>query len=60
MPRLAPNGWLLVEHGYDQQDAVRALFEAAGFVDLESSRDLAGIPRVCAGRNPGARIGTKL
>jgi len=60
MPRLAPNGWLLVEHGYDQQDAVRALFEAAGFVDLESSRDLAGIPRVCAGRNPGARIGTNL
>ena len=53
MPRLAPNGWLLVEHGYDQQNTVRALFEAAGFVDLESSRDLAGIPRVCAGRNPG-------
>ena len=52
VPRLAPNGWLLVEHGYDQQDRVRALFEAAGFVDLESSRDLAGIPRVCAGRNP--------
>ena len=52
VPRLAPNGWLLVEHGYDQQDSVRALFEAAGFVDLESSRDLAGIPRVCAGRNP--------
>lgn len=48
--RLASGGWLLVEHGYDQQEAVRALFESAGFVDLESSRDLAGIPRVCAGR----------
>ena len=54
MPRLAPNGWLLVEHGYDQQERVRALFEAAGFVDLEASRDLAGIPRVLAGRNPAA------
>lgn len=49
-PRLAANGWLLVEHGYDQQEAVRSMFETAGFVDLESSRDLAGIPRVCAGR----------
>ena len=48
--RLDPDGWLLVEHGYDQQDAVRALFESAGFADLESTRDLAGIVRVCAGR----------
>ena len=48
--RLAPDGWLLVEHGYDQQEPVRALFESAGFVDLESTRDLAGIVRVCAGR----------
>ena len=54
-PRLASSGWLLVEHGYNQQDAVRDLFEAAGFVDLESSRDLAGIPRVCAGRMPAHR-----
>ena len=50
--RLVDDGWLLVEHGYDQQDAVRALFESAAFVDLESTRDLAGIARVCAGRNP--------
>jgi len=49
-PRLTDDGWLLVEHGYDQQDAVRALFESAGFTDLESARDLAGIVRVCAGR----------
>jgi release factor glutamine methyltransferase len=47
---LAADGWLIVEHGYDQQDDVRALFENAGFIDLESTRDLAGIPRVCAGK----------
>jgi len=46
---LLPGGWLIVEHGYDQRDDVRSLFEEAGFIDLESTRDLAGIPRVCAG-----------
>jgi release factor glutamine methyltransferase len=48
--RLVPGGTLAVEHGYDQQDAVRALFAAAGFIDVVSARDLAGIPRVAAGR----------
>jgi len=54
-PWLAPGGWLIVEHGYDQQDDVRALFLSAGFVDLESTRDLAGIPRVYAGMLPVQR-----
>jgi release factor glutamine methyltransferase len=48
--RLAPGGTLVVEHGYDQAEAVRALFSAAGFGDVISQRDLAGIPRVVAGR----------
>jgi release factor glutamine methyltransferase len=48
--RLTQDGWLLVEHGYDQQHAVRALFESAAFADLESTRDLSGIPRVFSGR----------
>ena len=47
---LAPGGWLIVEHGYDQAEAVGALFAAAGFTALASLRDLAGIPRVAAGR----------
>jgi release factor glutamine methyltransferase len=50
--RLTLGGWLIVEHGYDQQDDVGTLFESAGFIDLESTRDLAGIPRVCAGLLP--------
>jgi release factor glutamine methyltransferase len=49
---LAPGGTLVVEHGYDQADAVRALFAAAGFADVTSKRDLAGIARVVAGRAP--------
>jgi release factor glutamine methyltransferase len=47
---LAPSGWLLVEHGYDQAEAARALVQAAGFKMLVSLRDLAGIPRVAGGR----------
>ncbi len=48
--RLVPSGRLAVEHGYDQADAVRALFDAAGFVEIVAARDLAGIARVVAGR----------
>ncbi len=47
---LVPGGWLAVEHGHDQGEAVRRLFAAAGFVDVGTHRDLAGIERVCAGR----------
>jgi len=48
--RMSPGGWLVVEHGHDQSDAVRALFRDAGFSDITALRDLAGIPRVVAGR----------
>lgn len=47
---LNPGGWLLLEHGYDQAPAVSALLGEAGFVQLGSIADLAGIPRVAAGR----------
>lgn len=50
--RLAAGGWLVVEHGYDQSDAVQRLFADAGLADIASARDLAGIPRVVAGRRP--------
>jgi len=46
--RLKPGGWLLLEHGYDQAEAVRALFTAAGWQNAQSRRDLAGIER-CSG-----------
>ncbi|MDD3328609.1 MAG: peptide chain release factor N(5)-glutamine methyltransferase [Zoogloea sp.] len=49
---LAPGGWLLMEHGYDQAEAVSALLGAAGFAAVESARDLAGIERVSLGRYP--------
>ncbi len=50
---LAPGGWLLLEHGWDQAAAVRALLAAAGLADVQSQRDLAGIERCSGGRWPG-------
>ena len=47
---LNPGGWLLVEHGYDQADGCRELLLKAGFEDLISVTDLAGIPRVAGGQ----------
>lgn len=50
---LCPGGWLLLEHGYDQAEAVRALLAAAGFKHVQSWRDLAAIERVSGGRFGG-------
>lgn len=47
---LKPDGWLLMEHGYDQSEAVRDLLVRRGFADVQSWRDLAGIERVSGGR----------
>jgi release factor glutamine methyltransferase len=47
---LNPGGALFVEHGYDQAAAVEKLFSKAGFDDLQSTPDLAGIPRVASGK----------
>lgn len=49
---LFPGGQLLLEHGYDQAAAVRDLLSAAGFVQVQSWRDLAGIERVSGGELP--------
>jgi release factor glutamine methyltransferase len=46
--RLEPGGWLLLEHGWDQAAPVQALLREAGFVRVQSRRDLGGIER-CTG-----------
>jgi len=45
---LTPGGWLLLEHGWDQAAPVQALLREAGFVQVQSRRDLGGIER-CTG-----------
>ncbi|UMR31939.1 peptide chain release factor N(5)-glutamine methyltransferase [Massilia sp. MB5] len=47
---LLSQGWLLLEHGYDQAAAVRGLLAAAGYLEVQSWQDLAGIERVTGGR----------
>lgn len=51
--RLAPGGWLLLEHGWDQADAVAALLRDAGFDTVQHRHDLAGIARCTGGRARG-------
>lgn len=46
---LDPGGVLLLEHGYNQADAVQALLRAQGFDQVRSWTDLAGIRRVSGG-----------
>ena len=48
---LQPGGWLLLEHGYDQAEAVAAALRARGFAEVGMKRDLGGQPRVTGGRH---------
>lgn len=52
-PHLLPGAWLLLEHGWDQAEAVQALLRAGGFAEVQSRADLAGRLR-CT----GARLGS--
>ena len=47
---LLPGGWLLFEHGHDQGERARIFLHKAGFADIFTAHDLAGIDRVSAGR----------
>ena len=46
---LEDGGWLFLEHGYNQADAVRDLLAEAGFSHIATWKDIADIDRVCAG-----------
>jgi release factor glutamine methyltransferase len=59
-PRLRSGGWLLLEHGYDQAPAVRALLTQAGFADAQSRCDLAGIERCSGAWLPPTLAGAKV
>ena len=47
--RLVAGGRLLVEIGINQDEDVRRLFTDAGFTDIQTRNDYAGIPRVVSG-----------
>ena len=43
-------GWLILEHGFDQAEAVRDLLVDGGFAEVHSRRDLGGHERISLGR----------
>jgi release factor glutamine methyltransferase len=47
--RLASGGWLLLEHGWDQAQAVQQLLRESGFGQVQSRQDLAGVDRCTGG-----------
>ena len=47
---LVSGGWLLLEHGFDQADAVTACMQGRGFQHTSSRRDWSGQPRMTGGQ----------
>ncbi|MDH5423366.1 MAG: peptide chain release factor N(5)-glutamine methyltransferase [Gammaproteobacteria bacterium] len=47
---LQTQGWLILEHGYDQQAAIYQLFQQAGFMNIRQRNDYADNPRMTAGQ----------
>jgi len=52
LPFLKSQGWLALEHGFDQAEAVRKIMEGLGYCAIETLTDLAAIERVTLGRKP--------
>lgn len=50
---LLPGGWLILEHGYDQGEAVPTLLRQRGFVEVVDHHDVAGISRCTSGQWSG-------
>ena len=46
----APGGYLMLEHGAEQQQDVADILAASGWQDVECHKDLAGLPRVTTAR----------
>jgi len=53
---LVPGGWLLLEHGFDQAARCRELLQRAGFQQVTSKRDLAGIERISYGQRGATKV----
>lgn len=47
---LKPGAWLMLEHGYEQGQAVREILQAEGYTEIDIIRDLAGHDRIGLGR----------
>jgi release factor glutamine methyltransferase len=52
LAHMEPGGWLLLEHGWEQGAAVRAILEASGWIEVATHGDLEDRDRVTLGRAP--------
>ncbi len=49
---LKPGGWLVLEHGYDQQQSVNNLFQNQGYAQVETLVDFNQLPRMSVAQRP--------
>jgi len=49
------SGWLILEHGYQQADAVRTLFNNAGYTHVQTLKDYAQLDRMTVGQVMSAK-----
>ncbi|MEM7026700.1 MAG: peptide chain release factor N(5)-glutamine methyltransferase [Pseudomonadota bacterium] len=49
---LVKNGWLILEHGFQQGQAVRAFFQHNHYQQIKTFSDYAGHERITLGQNP--------
>jgi release factor glutamine methyltransferase len=47
---LSPNGWLLLEHGFNQLGSCADILASFGYANIHCQRDLAGQPRVSSAK----------
>ncbi|HCD05949.1 MULTISPECIES: peptide chain release factor N(5)-glutamine methyltransferase [unclassified Methylophaga] len=47
---LKPEGWLMIEHGYDQSSAVQGMFQQYGFNEIQAFQDYGQQDRVVIGK----------
>ena len=47
---LKSGGWILIEHGFNQQQAVQTLLKEFGYGEVRGYHDLADHPRIVAGK----------
>lgn len=52
LPILKEEGWLMVEHGFEQGRRLRAAFRSFGYSDVETLKDLGGNDRITIGKKP--------
>ncbi len=52
LPLLDHQGWLLMEHGFEQGEKVRKIMQGLGYAGVDTLKDLAGLERVSLGRKP--------